>query len=59
MTVIDSLKRVGTELLNLFAVPVFLVVAPILIVMRVIDFIVVDVPVYIKSKSKREPVQKN
>jgi hypothetical protein len=59
MTVIDSLKRVGTELLNLFAVPVFLVVAPILIVMRGLEFIVVDLPAYIKSKSKREPVQKN
>ena len=59
MTIMDSLKRVGTELLNLFAVPVFLVVAPILIVMRAVDFIVVDVPAYIKSKSKRQPVQKN
>ena len=59
MTVMDSLKRVGTELLNLFAVPVFLVVAPILIVMRGLDFIVVDVPAYIKSRSKIVPVQKN
>ena len=58
MTVIDSLKRVGTELLNLFAVPVFLVVAPILIVMRGLDFIVVDVPAYM-SRSKIVPVQKN
>jgi len=56
MTVIDSLKSVGTELLNLFALPVFFVIAPIIIVIRGLHFIVVDIPGYI---SKRQPVQKN